>query len=496
MTCKFAGEYERRGLSALLHVDCHARYHLNSYHKYSEHYLLLDPALWLVELPNGPLHLLSPRGQGLCLCALRRICRHNLLRKAREVRLTLPSSDELYQCSPSSVLKALLRENGAPELVYLDYRTDWAYAFDADNTKSILYSPKIRVMRSLNPLFVVISPHLSKLSMGAEEDAFTWLPADIYSILRECPQLEELELLTVLAPAPRGWDYRREMPIALENLVRLRMRDCYSQWLALKQLLDAPSLIHIEVDIISSHMGMDRTDLTEWWQETMTMAEFAAQLCPSSLLQSASLVARLHFQRDQDERFTERYKAKSWPEYMSLALALRDEVLLDPDSHATEPFFMFMERSVTTSTKAYDPRARARTTPFLPPSWIFRVFWECVLNHLNKRCRRYHSVTGRIFELHMTSDDIRPSPFDWRALLIRLCAIRRFRLSGIKKPDHGLIHIVLSLGIRDGIEIAGPNLREIHLPDWDWDAGSIPVLEIQEILHAERENLTAKVKWF
>lgn len=181
---------------------------------------------------------------------------------------------------------------------------------------------------------------------------------------------------------------------------------------------------------------------------------------------------------------------KAWPEFMQLSLARSADVLLDPDS---SPRFVFTERSSAASTKMYAPGFRATRVPCHPPTWIFYTFWACALNALNSPERP--DVTVLIRELLVTSDDLQPSPHDWHTLLFALPALRKLYVPGIREVTYGLVHVVETLGKRVGRDLPGDLIEEIHLPDWDWGIGPIPVATIQEIMGNERRYVSSKITW-
>lgn len=487
--CSFTGHYDRRGLSALLHVDGYARQRLLSYHGYLGYYRFDDPASIHNEFPDRASVVFSPTG--LCLCALDRA--NELLSNAVKAVLTFPSSNASYTRSPSRIIAETLLTHGVRRLEHLDVRFDWNNVFDEDRRKLLLVAKPIRRMIAVNSIFLVHGPLLQVLRIAAEEDFFSWKSSDIYSVLRACPLLTDLELVTVLAPDPRKSASGAEEPIHLNRLVHLRLCDSLKHWSAIRQVLVTPVLARVEVDIISSHMGVDTKNLDDWWDETVEIARFASQSCPRSLLSARRLALNVHFQRDMDERYEERYKTKLWPEYMQLSLARSAEVLLDPDAHPSEPYFIFTERSTTTSTKAYASPARARKTPRRSPKWIYDIFWGCALNSLDAASEI--GLLGRVRDVVVSTDDHLPSPNNWQTILLALPAVRRLYAPGIRRIGHGLIHLILALGIRDGRDIPGGLLQEIHLPDWDWSIEPIPVNLIKEITYPERRFLTAKATW-
>lgn len=488
--CDYIDRYERRGLPAVLHVDCFSRQHLINYPEYLALYRFLDPAPWRSQFPETSTKLFSPAG--LCLCALDWAIA--LCANSSDVRLTFPSTNEDDTRSPCRLIGEALRKGGARRLRRLDLRFDWDRAFDEDKQKMILAIPSLEEMFGVNVVMLAHGPSLKRLHLGSEEDFFTWNPSNIYSVLRACPLLVDVELVTVLGPGPSGWNELAELPIRLDRLIRLRVRDSLPRWAALRHSLLAPNLVHVDIDIISSHMGMATDNLDVWWDETIEISQFAAQSCPPSLLQSDRFATGLHFQRDMDERYQENYKTELWPEYMTLSLARRAEVLLDPEAHPSEPYFKFTERSVTTSTKAYTPAFRATKAPVRPPAWIFYTFWACALNGLNAASKG-RNVTSQMKDLVARSDNLLPSPYDWQTLLLALPSVTRLYLSGIREMSHGLAHFVLALSIPDGRELAGDLLQEIHLPDWDWAAEPIPLDLINELITEERQYLLHQATW-
>lgn len=198
--CGYTGTYERRGLPALLHVDRYSRYFLMRYPGYQAHYRFLDPALWRYEFPKTTSALFS--WEGLCLCALHEAT--TLLPDAVFVKLTFPSCDN-HKRSSSNIILETLRKSGAARLVDLDLRFDWEYWHAINKRKVLLVAQSLRRMIGVNLTFLVHGPLLQVLRIGAEEDYYTWNPWDIYSVLRECPLLEDLELLSVLGPGSPKW---------------------------------------------------------------------------------------------------------------------------------------------------------------------------------------------------------------------------------------------------------------------------------------------------
>ncbi|KZV64482.1 hypothetical protein PENSPDRAFT_669044 [Peniophora sp. CONT] len=492
--CGYTGSFERKGLSALMHVDCYSRLRLLSFPWYQAHYRFIDPAFFKSELPETSTKLFSPRA--LCLCFLDRVVQG--LKNARHVELTLPSSNALYTQSTARIIGEALKAYGATRLEEVDLRFDWNGAFEDDGRKMLLVANSIRRMSGVNSTLLVYGANLEALCIAAEEDRFTWKPSDLYFVLRQSPRLKRLEIYSVLGPGPSNKDSQLDSPIELAHLVRLCVRDTLPRWRSLQQLLIAPRVSHIEIDIISSEMGMATQDLREWCNDTINIAEFAVQSCPHALRSERRLAAALHFQRDMDERYHDVYKTELWPEFMSFSLARSNEVLSDPDAYPSEPYFKFTERSVTTSTKAYSAAFRATKSPSRPPAWIFHVFWECVLNALEGVLYRVGAsgVLGRIKELSVTSDELLPCPTDWRALLCSLPGVGRLYVPGILQLGNALIHLVLTLSIPDGREIAGEILQEIHLPDWDHSTAPIPVNLFEDILKPERQwILYEHIKW-
>ena len=189
-------------------------------------------------------------------------------------------------------------------------------------------SDSIKTFRALNCTFAIVGQRLTVLELASEVDEYTWLRKDISGILRLCPRMTSLRLLSVFAweehvwPIEGEWPAGDEAPIALNSLTHLHLRASRWDIEGLHGVLAAPSLLNAHVDIVSRCMGDDSRFAVVWGgMPGLERDVEAAAACfqPKGLLANRLSVA-MHVQSDIDEEAAGTPLEENWPEFLQMQI--------------------------------------------------------------------------------------------------------------------------------------------------------------------------------
>ncbi|KZV74339.1 hypothetical protein PENSPDRAFT_682125 [Peniophora sp. CONT] len=506
-------QFERRGIHALLHVDRARREYLRSFRQYLAFYRLIDVACRAHDYPVKSPDLICSRGLCACGMALAESILRNQLSLSRidgnddhttgsirRIQLIFPSIDEQHAHSSSTTFMNIFRQYGAPKLEELDLRTDGSYASPEQMT--ILPSPSIVKQTMLNINFVMIGESLTDLELAAETDHFTWRAADICRVLRGCPSLERVQLLTIFDRADGSWAFRSEAPIELKSLARLHVRADGDISGGLIKLISAPVLTHVHVDMVSRNMAQSPSELG--WATWHCVIE-VANLFPEALRSTEHLALSLHCQHDRNEDLKGTTMPQNWPEFMRLCV----RPPTNGDVTRDTPSFTF------TSRYAMDkgPSVRAILAPEQSPGSILNTFFNQTLSAIRYGTGDRISYSSgiqrhRFTELVLTGDAAMPSAMEWPDLLRDIYRIRRLYVHGIDGKGADLERLVMGLSHvfkEDMTGVGGggaeepflvvDQLEEVHLPDWDFERQSIPQDHLAATLSPAREFAFSPVAW-
>lgn len=188
---------------------------------------------------------------GACLCVLDLLLKH--MECVTRIDMALPSTNRSDTCSPSMMIFQELR-NGAPVLEHVDLRFDWAHAHADASKKTIILLPAILTSSLLNATFAIGGNTLVSLYVAAEEHVFRWMRADIYRVLRLCPNLRTLSLQMVLLDfqaltLDEQLRYPNAGSVALPHLDYLHISDTHLEWMELSRSLTIPSSCRVHADV-------------------------------------------------------------------------------------------------------------------------------------------------------------------------------------------------------------------------------------------------------
>ncbi|VDB99059.1 unnamed protein product [Peniophora sp. CBMAI 1063] len=494
----FFQRLERQGLTAMLHANRQLRRVVLYHYGYLPLFRFKDPTFWNhhrdMFIQSGDIFIPT----GACLCLARWASRH--VRRARRIKLTLPSTDEQDLHSSARWLIDAFLEHGIGRLEDLDVRCDWAEAYEEDAAKIYFISAVIRRMRALNFPGAVVGPNLSDLELASEEDHYSWKLHDTCQMLRECTRLKRLTLLAIVSPDISTWNPDTESPIILQDLSFIHVRDSLVVWRALHGLLFAPQLARVHVDVIAERMMSNHDpDLAAFEIECGEIARLAVRLCPRAILSAEDLTYSLHFQRDLDEDVP--YIAPmlvNWPEYLQAKLTRAHPFPDDAGLPVKDELeFILTQRSAMTSTKPLAPGERRLQSPRAHPFDVFTKFWIAALYALQTSSPMHrHVLSDRVIELVMSCDHRAPSPISWHELFVEMPNIRKLYVLGIRKDGGGLRHLASALGTyMQETFVPGEEIVEIRLPHWNSRRGPIPVDALEERYHNVREFHVHPIVW-
>lgn len=354
---------------------------------------------------------------GACLCVLDVLLRQ--FDYITRIDLALPSTTADNDTSPSHLICQELKL-GAPFLEAVDLRFDWAHEHADARQKEIVVLTAVHTSRLMNATFAIASTALTSLYMAAEEPVFRWYRCDVYTILRACPNLQNvaLQMITVDCdelPFPQRLEYPDAGVVNLPLLSYMHISDKLVEWTYASQCMVIPASARVHADVIlpmSRLVAYTMQDLQEDCEASMT----------NSNLRDIGLrfpVMALR-QRPSTSAAGTPYK---WPEYVSLSFGDKEESAMafrDPITAASAGSFS-VRNAALSLTSVETPWIHAPNGPLTRLTTTDTMFKAC----------------SKLGIRHVSTFIVDASPpfscpQNWRELLSHLPRLRILVLYGVQ----------------------------------------------------------------
>ncbi|VDC00055.1 unnamed protein product [Peniophora sp. CBMAI 1063] len=498
---------ERRGLQALLHVNSVFRALIRGKRYFAQN-AFTDLACRLEEshYPVQSGDMLYPC-TGLCLCLLPEILRRLRLGAqgllgSQRVHVILPSRNQHGPHSPAQSISQILHQYGADHLVEASFYFDPSdQTSDEDGDQSIegehiIASESIERFEGQNWDRVIVGNSLTFLKLRAEVERHTWDRSVLCRILRSCPLLENVQLLSVFDHNPRYWFYPDESPIILEHLSSLHIQASVNVWIGLARLLVTPVLYDAHIDVIVSPLHLQENQPR--WPADLDCILFSRTDLGKRLGEIVSgddLSADLHYKCDVDEGSHGSPMPHSLPEYMSIRVA----------DHGGPYSLSITIRSAMTCPLAYaPPGTRAGCVPSRTPAALLEEFLTNTLLSISGMLPSPYSVNRSIHELDVTGYAELLRELRWPVVLRETNRLECLRVYGINSKGSALDRLLEGLcaenletytldGLLHPPDLAyGDCVTEVHLPDCPY----IPLEFLEDELSLRRPSFCSPITWF
>ncbi|VDB88508.1 unnamed protein product [Peniophora sp. CBMAI 1063] len=506
-TCTGNLARERRGLQALLHVNTAFRTLIRGARYFAQN-AMTDLACRLDEsrYPVQSADMIYPY-TGLCLCTLPEILRRLVpgSQGPLRVRIALPSRNHHGPLSPAHSIWQVLHQYGADHLVEASFFCDSSIQpsdedeeTPAEGGELIIESTSIRRFTGWNiRKRVIVGKLLTSLRLGAEVEFYTWDRAALCRILRLCPRLETVQLLSIFDHDLRYWLIQEEPQILLEHLTCFHIQAEAYVWIGLSALLVTPVLRRAHVDVVDSlslHLEAGGPAWSFHLARIFRRTRLSERL--ADIISGDDFRVDLHYECDVDEGSRGSPMPQSLPEYMSIVAA-------DDARHHSISITI---RSPMTCPLAYaPPGTRAESALSQTPAVVFEEFWTEALRRLDDLRDGQSTLSRCVHELNITGYAGLLLEFRWIALLHETYNLQRLRVHGIAGQGPALDRLLTGLCTTvsetytdDGDTVTldtpcGEDVTEVYLPDYP----NIPRDLIQrEVSLRQSSQCRSSISWF